>query len=246
MTQKDKKGVVILAGVFVCFALLFVAGFCLSSANSFDSETLCRNGKTDPVLKLLIDKTDPWDELSRQRLAAFIRSLKSVIKRHERLSVYILDETGTYSPSPVFDMCNPGTGEQGNVLWENQRLMQEKFKEQFAAPLDEALETLLRPGTARRSLIIETMHGLRGSGEERLMIVSDMMQNSDRLSFYGSYQAFNYDKQDDICAMSNPYSSVKVLYVNRPAVSVSRKQQARNFWDKCLDRVGNESEWRVL
>ncbi len=147
---------------------------------------------------------------------------------------------------PVFEMCNPGTEEQVNSWIENPRQMQQKFDEQFAAPLDAVLVTLLRPGIAPRSPIIETIQGLRSSGKERLMIVSDMLQNSQRLSFYNSYQAFNQDNIAEVCGMSSPYSSIEVLYVNRPGISVTRRQAARDYWDTCLTRMGRTYEWKSL
>lgn len=247
MTRADKQGLVLLVFVFLVFALLLVLMWRLSSADNIDPETLCRIGKEGPALKLLIDKTDPWDQHTQRRLATLIRALKLRLAPHERLSIYILDETGTYSSSPVFDMCNPGRGEQANDLYQNPGRIQQKFEEKFAAPLDALLETLLHPGTAPRSPIIETIQGLRGKGaQERLIVVSDMMQNSEELSFYGHSQTIIYDEQNDICSMDNPYESVQVYFINRPAVRVTRKQGIRNFWDKCLGQVAWKTEWDVL
>ena len=248
MTRKDKHGLWILSFVAAFFLGMLVWLYCLKvSADNIDPETLCRVGKQDPVVKLLIDKTDPWDEHTRQRLVAAILRIKSGLAVHERLSIFVLDETGTYSPSPLFDMCNPGRGDQANDLYQNPRRMQMKFNEQFAGPLDALMETLQRPGVASSSPIIEALHGLRSdNSQERLIIVSDMMQNSSNLSFYGRKQDMHYTRENDICRLETPYTSIHVYFVNRRNISVSQKQQVRIFWDQCLDRAAWATRWDVL
>lgn len=247
MTGEDKQGLIIIFFVVLSLAMLFGIKHTMSvSANNIDPETLCRIGKEDSTVKILIDKTDPWDEHSQQRLASLIRSIKSHLVQYERLSVYILDETGTYSPSPVFDMCNPGRGDQANELYQNPRRVQQKFEEQFAAPLEMVLEPLILPGSAPRSPIIETIKGLRGNGEEQLVLVSDMMQNSEALSFYSQTYSNMDGGHNNICGMDKPYKSVHVYYVNRSDVLVAKKQGVRNFWDSCLDGIAWQAEWKSL
>lgn len=247
MTKQDIQGIGILLFVGFAIASLFALKYAIStSADDIDPETLCRIGHNDPVTKVLIDKTDPWNENSRQRLARLIASLKINLAQHERLSIYILDETGTYSPTPVFDMCNPGRGDQASELYQNPRLIQKRYEEQFSAPLDEILETLLKPGSAPRSPILETMHGLRGTGEERLVVVSDMMQNSEELTFYGQSILPAPEVKDEVCAMNRPYQSVDVFTVNRANIKVSKKQEVRSFWSVCLEGIAWQVDWRTL
>lgn len=249
MTRKDKNGVLIIFGVSVVFLLLFALTYRLkASADNFDSMTLCPNNGDYPVVKLLIDKTDPWEKRDRQRLANIIRRIKDRLAEHERLSIFVLDETGTYSPSPVFDMCSPGRGDQANSLYENPRLIQSKFEEKFAAPLDNMLDELLRPGTAPQSPILETVIGLRGSERNvRLVVVSDMMQNTEALSLYRKQAvAISNDKVNDLCESSYSYNRVEVYFINRPRLSVAARQEARNFWGQCFNRMTDSLSWEGL
>ncbi len=248
MSKKDKQGIAIL--LFVVTVVVFLFGLrhvIAAKADNIDPDTLCRIGKNDPVLKVLIDKTDPWNIHGQQRLAQLIKNLKSSLAQYERLSLYILDETGTYSPSPLFDMCNPGRGDQANELYENPHRIQQKFEEQFSAPLDLVLESLLLPGTAPQSPILETIKGLRENDKERLVVVSDMMQNSTLASFYGK-SPVSVSKAGDasICSMENPYQLIQVYYVNRPNVQIARKQEVRNFWNICMDDMAWQKGWKNL
>ena len=244
MSKKDKQGVIMMIAVLLVVVSLFYLRYVLTvTADNIDPETLCRIGADDPVLRILIDKTDPWTTPSQQRLARLIRSLKTRLAVHERLSIHILDETGTYSPSPVFDMCNPGRADQANALYQNPRMMERKFEEKFAAPLDSLISTLTRPGRAPRSPLIETMKGLRsGSAHEKLIIVSDMMQNSEELSFYGRGH-IHVDKDLNMCRIADKYDSIEVYYINRPGIPISRRQKSRQFWTECLSQMAWHNTW---
>jgi hypothetical protein len=249
-SRKDKQGIGIIIGVVVLFLILSVLTYRLkAAANDYDQETLCRNDSEYPLLKLMIDKTDPWSVQDRGRLATLIRRIKDGLAEGERLSIYILDETGTYSSSPVFDMCNPGRGAQANALYENPRLVQERFEASFVAPLEGMLDELLRPGTAPQSPLLETFAGLKSSSarKERLVVVSDMLQNSDSISFYRvDERALSAAGTDAICPEIPHYLNAAVHVINRPAISIALRQQTRNFWDRCLGNIADAHSWEAL
>lgn len=251
MTRKDKQGVLIITGVTVIFLSLFMLTYKLkASANKYDHETLCRNDGDYPTLKLLIDKTDPWTSQDKEKLAALIRRTRTRLAENERFTIFVLDETGTYSPSPVFDMCNPGRGDQASNIYENPRMVQQRFEEKFEAPLDSILTELLRPGVAPQSPLLEAIVALKGSeNKERLVIVSDMMQNSEAISFYRRDKLTNSKATiDQICMSPNLYESVEVHVINRPTITGAVRLQTRNLWSQCIKRLTNEQtiKWEVL
>jgi len=251
MTKKDKLGLMIIIGVGVFLISLLAVSYRLkASSQNYDHETLCRRDGDYPSLKLLIDKTDPWAGQDRDRLAALIRRLKDQLAEDERFSIFVLDETGTYAPSPMFDMCNPGRREQANNFYENPRMVQRKFEEKFAAPLDQMLDELLRPGIAPQSPILETLTGLKGPAgrKERLVIVSDMMQNADALSLYHRDDRISSASWiDGLCGSPSRYASIEAHVINRPALSGAVRQQARNFWSRCFAGLSErEASWESL
>lgn len=249
-SRKDKQGIGIIIGVIVFFLVLSGLAYRLkAAANDYDPETLCSNNSEYPITKLMIDKTDPWSIQDRGRLASLIRRVKDGLAEGERLSIYILDETGTYSPSPVFDMCNPGRGAQANALYENPRLVQERYEESFAAPLEGRLDELLRPGIAPQSPLLETFAGLKSSStrEERLLVVSDMLQNSDAVSLYQEDERLlSSTVVDAICPEILHYRSAQIHVINRAAVSIATRQLTRNFWDRCLGNIADTHSWESL
>lgn len=248
MIKQDKHGVLILVGASVIFLVLFACAYRLkASSDKYDQETLCRQDGNYITTKVLIDKTDPWSEAEKKRLATLIRRIKGNLAEDERLSIYLLDETGTYSPSPVFDMCNPGRGDQANSLYENPRLVQKQFEVKFTAPLDNILGELLRPGIAEKSPILETASSLRGDEEiVKLVIVSDMMQHSELASLYGTSKPISKDAIDKLCMPDKRYSEIQVYSIARPHISVSAQQQARNFWHRYLGQISQSMRWEAL
>lgn len=251
MTKKDKQGVAILLAVCFIFLSLSVWAYRLkASSDQYDHDTLCRNDGAYTRLKVLIDKTDPISKQDQERLAALIRRIKDQLAANERLSLFVLDETGTYSPAPVFDMCNPGRGNQANSLYENPRMVQKRFDEQFQGPLETVLVNLLRPGVAPQSPILESIIALKGSTSqpERMIVVSDMLQNSGTLSFYRK-DSRNLPKpgSDQICRIPSLYESIEVHVVSRSSAAGSNRQQIRNFWDGCLRRLAeHDPTWQTL
>ena len=247
-TRKDKQGVAMITVAVVIFLSLFATWHILSASNDMvDQDTLCRIGKEDPVLKILVDKTDPWDEQGQKRLAMLVRNLKLQLAQHERLSIFILDESGTYTPSPVFDMCNPGRGDQASRLYQNPGMIQKRFKEQFEAPLDQVLKTLLMPGSAQQTPLLETIASLRSNvARERIFIFSDMLQNSSELSFYQQSKVNINNDPSGLCNLSSPYTEATVFYMNRPGITISKKQEIRNFWNNCLRKSSASLKWNNL
>lgn len=250
MTKKDKQGIWIISCVFISLAIIgcFAVHFKNAAADGFDQETLCRTSGQDPVVKLLIDKTDPWTHYGQKRLAAVIRKIKAELVQFERLSIFILDETGTYSPTPVFDMCSPGRGDQANAMYQNPRRIQKKFEQKFETPLNDILGDLLRPGTAPQSPILEATQDLLDSSntEERLIIVSDMMQNSEALSFYTHPFSLDANFQEKLCTMPHRFESIDIYYINRIELPVSTRQKSRDFWMECTNTMAWKTRWTNL
>ncbi len=242
MTRKDQQGWALIVFVALALLLLMFAWHTLSvNADNYDRRTLCRVNGKDPSMILLIDKTDPWGAKERNRLRNLIEKLKEQLRRHERLAIYMLDETGTFSLTPLFEMCNPGTGEQANGLYENPRLLEQRFNEQFSAPLDGLLQSLLEPGVALRSPILSAIKEIRGAKEARLVVVSDMMEYSDEISHY---REVPNDAQEiaRLCRFeAAPYESIQVQFISRATIPASRKQEVRTFWHRCFKHLAWES-----
>jgi hypothetical protein len=105
---------------------------------------------------------------------------------NERLSIFVFENRVEQGFPPVFSLCNPGRASDTTILTSNPRRWEKKFIESFGRPLDEKIEQLTRPAQGDSSPILEILIDItnreelnRGSIPRRIVIVSDMLQNSD-------------------------------------------------------------------
>ena len=170
MEKGDKQGWVIICAVVGILILLGMLALITSaSQKKYDPNTLCPLKDDYPVVRILIDKTDKWNEEESVGLKKIIKEIKDNLSISERLSISVLDATGSEVPTPIFNMCNPGRKDQINPLYKNPRRMHKKFETLFNQPLEKMLVDLLKPGIAPKSPLLEAINNFLVTG------------NSDRL-----------------------------------------------------------------
>ena len=237
MKNSDRQGWIIIGFVTFVFALLgALAVYATVTDKKIDPNTFCPSNGEYPVVRILIDKTDPWDTSGRGRLEKILREIKDNLIVNERISISVLDESGSETPTTVFDMCNPGRGDQANPLYNNPRRIHEKFETMFDRPLEEMLIDILKPGTAPRSPILEAIHNFPiARSNDRLVIISDLMQNSEKISFYrrskGCFEPIDIHVLD---GQKSHYGSITVYFIDRGSMSLERKECVIAFWEQHL------------
>lgn len=249
LTKEDKDGLKIFTFVSSVFLLLATCAlYILNNADKYDSETLCPTEDSYLTVDVLVDKTDPWHKERSERLEKLMRQIKSALNVHERMTIYVLDETGNDILTPVFDMCNPGRGDQVSPLFSNPRKVQAKFDEQFNTPLEKMLADLLKPGKALQSPILETINNFpQTSREKKLILVSDLMENTNQISFYRNDVRVDDISEVKMCQPSKHiYSYVSVFFIDRQQVSLERKKDVFTFWSKCLSGISKDVKFSKI
>ncbi len=247
---EDGRGMVIIAmTIIVIVTAGLVMVYLHSRRRDYDEETLCRK-YDDPACIVLIDKTDPWTRREGERLAAELRKTGKGLALFERLSIHIMDNESGYHPVTVFDMCNPGRGDQVSAIYLNPRRIEKKFVDSFQAPLDRMIQRLKIEGEAKFSPIAESIACLREpERSERLIIFSDMMQHSDMVSFYGrNLQGTErlIGKILEICQVERPYDKITVYLIHRPEIPFARMQRVKEVWRHVLPHIAKEVSWKYL
>lgn len=181
----------------VAAAVLAVGGFYLSvaaSRRSLDDVTLCP-ATPEGVTVLLVDVTDPMNAAQRQDFANQLARLKNSIPRYGKLIVAKVDATRDSLLSPVITRCNPGVAADQSAATGNPAALQRKWEEGFDRPLTHAFDRLATATGAEQSPILESIQsvaltelqkpGLEGR-PRRLVVASDLLQNTGDVSFYRS------------------------------------------------------------
>lgn len=147
----------------------------------------------DGATVLLVDVTDPMNTPQRQDFRNQLDKLLGQIKRYEALAVVKVDPVADALLAPVMTRCNPGSGRDVTDVDGNPQKLEKQHRKTFVQPMSRAFEGLMVASGATRSPILESVQsvalsnfqqsGIAGK-PKRLIIASDLLQNTERVSFY--------------------------------------------------------------
>ena len=229
----------------------------------YDRETLCLAGALPPHRVVVIDKTDLYSPEQADGIAQTILTERDALAVGERLSLYELNESGQLLNTNSFSLCNPGAGEQVNPLYRNPERIQARYEALFAEPLDRALADLVLPKDAPSSPIIEALARLaQDPGFDnlvpgrRIVLVSDMLQNSEIFSVYGRRRLALETRipaaETVATAIRDTYGdtlrgvSLEIRLIPRERWEVEQHGALMAYWDDVFTRLGVAVYWTDL
>lgn len=229
----------------------------------FDEVTLCEiSDELPPHTAVIIDKTDEYSAEQADFIAATIRRTRDRLEIGERLSLFELDQDGRFDPRGRFSYCNPGRGDQVNPLFRNPEQMEERFNEKFGQPMQAILEDLVEPKEAPNSPVLEALARLAQTENfsdrapaRRVVLISDMLQNSDVFSIYGGGGEMPEAMPTalDVADMvkrrfgDSLYGvSLEVRLIPRPRYVDMQRGSLKAYWDEIFQELGVRVTWRDL
>lgn len=237
----------------VLLALLLAAGVVVAFAPRHSGEyhpaTFCPKDGQYARTAILIDATDSLDDAqiksATERAADLIGNRLAV---HEWTGVFVLDEENLILPSPRIALCNPGGGDECNPLFANCRDAAREFDEKFAAPVAAEIRALAGLPPDDRSPILEMIRavsldgGFDSTRKRRLIIVSDMLQNTPAYSHYGGDFNFSeWQKSDyarDFLRLPLAETEVEIWYVKRAGLEHLQTHGHIEFWNQYFAATG--------
>lgn len=246
-----------LIGSLLIFAVLglvaFLAFFRYELQNkqlAYDTETLCPSNITSPkYVALVFDKSDAYNKIQQQFLRRFFDDFKANLLPGTRISIYVIDAHNNKEIAPDFVVCVPRTGDDANALYENPKLIRQRWHERFEQPLDLAINGFMQPAQADFSPIMEVFQTISLSafplGSEtvpkQIILISDMLQHTPEWSHYRGqmdfsnlqktlyYQRINTDLQQ---------AEVNILYVRREGMEKLQNKRHAFFWSDFIQSIG--------
>lgn len=198
---------IIVACFLVAIALIFVYVRTNATERKIDEQTLCPVDGADGLTVVLIDRTDPLSAIQREDLMRHLDQLKAALPIRTAIEVYSIGaDQGDLLKPEGHRLCNAGRATDVDALTGNPRLTEKRWRERFSRPLDDLFERMTQSATSPRSPIMEAIQSVavtafgrlpERASYRRLVIVSDMLQNSDLLSQYGKLIAFDQFKQQN-------------------------------------------------
>jgi len=241
---RNAIGIVLIALAVIVLGGLGGAAFVLRPPPT-DAETLCR---TDAPLGahtiILVDATDRLEPRHRRKLRAVAQQERARLAQYDRLTIMRINVRRPQEPSILFSKCLPRPPEQTNPLFENARLTQARWDEDFAGALDDALRSAASSGPARASPIIAGLRAVAADPDydasipgRRLVLVSDLLEH-DPQGFslyvsdanYAAWQAHAANRPPDFARVD-----LRIVPLDRPDHAGAQAAAMEQFWPAFFD-----------
>ena len=242
---------ILISIVLISLVALMYFYFKVSSEQvAIDSKSNCRidgNAPRDTII--LLDATQKLSDSHLEALRNIINQYIDASILYERFTIYILgDDPDKYRPQ--FSVCNPGDGEGVSSVTGNPQKILRNWNNSFKQPIIDVVNSLDADISASSSPVMEMLKfvGLRSidrnmSSEKRILIVSDMVENTES---YSQYSQKNLSYREWI---RTPYFrktrsrldnvEVNIIYVERPELSsIQGKDHIEKFWSPLIKEAG--------
>jgi hypothetical protein len=215
------------------------------SAPTLDRETLCPSDGPRSVTVVLLDTSDSLSVLARTELKVALEDLAYKTPIHGLLELRVIP-----SPNPggtiAFSKCNPGDGSNLSEITAAPQLVRRRWQAGFREPLEQALRAGFDGADAKSSPIMESIQQITAERfasdvdqlkERRLIIASDMIQNSDGYSQYKgdlSYERFQKSSAYQRLQANLYGAAVSIIYVPRSGVNINSVSHL-SFWERWIN-----------
>ncbi|TNC49330.1 hypothetical protein FHG66_11400 [Rubellimicrobium rubrum] len=220
-----------------------------------DEATLCPETGPVSVTAILLDLTDPLGPAQAARLRTVLAQDVASAPLATMISIGVVsDDPSDWGAH--FATCKPAEGSDANPLTENASLIQERFESQFERPLGEAIDAMMAAEEQDQSpimealqvLLAETPHALEDGQPLRVVLVSDLLQHSDLLSFYRGEGWEAFEASGGAARLSHTLNGAEIRLVRVPRPNASAEAQALvdPFWAQYLDQQGAKAPFDIV
>lgn len=240
-----------LLGAVAAVGLLVAAIFYRNQTEhetAINADTLCPLG-TGPVAMaaILFDLTDPLTPAQSKQLRARVEKEIADAPVGTQFTMGVVSEAperwGATAP-----LCKPRSGLDVSTLTQNVHLVETRYEERFMAPLHDNIESMISANGANKSPIMEALQTLIAdtsgfltfAGPRKVIIVSDLLQNSDAMSFYAGDDWESFASSPQFARLNRTLDRVDVIIFEVPRVVSKIKDSSviEDFWLHYFDVQG--------
>lgn len=237
-----------LLGVGAFLALLAFGGimaFTFLNQGEEYGKDLCPSSGPKSAFALVADMTEELTLTERRAARQQIEGMVDNLPPDTLVVVGIVSEDPQYDDH-LFAICKPRTGADASELYENPRLIRERYEREFKSAFDAAFDQAFAGAGATQSPIIESIQSilrsapkfLDGDFPKQLVIVSDMIQNSEVFTFYEGHTWDEFEESPYFQRISANLGGlvVQICKVSRPAPVDF--EEVDNFWVRYFEKKG--------
>ncbi len=197
-------------------------------------------------LAVLLDLTDSLNPVQHKTLRGILDDRIKDAKQGTLIAVGAVRVDATKRDAD-FARCKPATGEEANELYQNPRMIEDRYRKEFLEPFEAIVSAMLDSPAANHSPIMESLQALLVSAPgfvdasypRRVTIVSDLIQNSEAFSFYrgDSWQRFVRSNGAERLAGRLRNVELEICRIPRPGANVD-KAIVDDFWVNYAEWAG--------
>ena len=196
--QKDLIGILLLG---VCFIVIAIGFFLWSTKKHIERDELTRcEKKAGPnnYYVIILDNPDPLRTIQKSSVKKKIKGIVNKAGPNDKVIIYSLSDFSVEKTAPIIDKCSMRDGSDADKFTENEKLLRKRKNQLFDAPIEEAVNKMLKNDKASQaSPIIELIQKIRiqnlpdkiENKKVEIHLFSDLLQYSENFSFYDK----NYD-----------------------------------------------------
>jgi hypothetical protein len=190
---------------------------------------------------VLLDSTDDIPEIAKREIKTILVDMAETLPTYALLEIRLLHPKVAGGRS-IFARCNPGDGSGLSEYTANPLLAKKRWMDGFREPLDEALQSGLRPLPGKTSPIMETVQRIaveRFTGRATEEIPKSLILISDMLEHEPDYSQYSGDLSYDRYKASRAYrkfrtnlygAEVMIYYVQRMSAKPINSADHIRFW----------------
>ena len=195
---------VMVAAAVGAFALIAITVVVVNASPPLRSDDLClANEAPKSVVVVVVDASGEFTEVQQRALRdRFYRALDRLAPSDDptrpvgaevRVDIYNANAPLGRLIEPVFSRCSTPELSGLQLLAGNAARERREYEQEFAQPLDDIIRSLVAGQSSRTSPILESLtaaveQSLAGRTSDQrhsIILVSDLLQNSDLVTFYG-------------------------------------------------------------
>ena len=185
--------------------------------------TLCPVDGPEAVLVVVLDLTDPLTERQSERLRRELHRQFENTAKDTMISVGVVS-SDPMEKNPKFALCRPLKGSEAIEFYQNPSFVADRFTEQFQNPLEETIEAMMvaeeQPTSPIIESIVETLAATEGTRNKdlprKLILVSDLIQNTNRHSFFRGQDWRDFEKSGAFSQISQALRDFDVVVIRIP------------------------------
>ena len=238
-----------MVGAMIIVAVSLVAGGIIGlrimvekSRVPINAESMCPIAGPVAFTSILVDGTDTFSPVQVADLQRYFLEFKDSLYKHEQVAIYAPREMSSEQLlRPTLKICSPGDAKGVGGLTANPQAIQRKYERDFLAQIDKALGHSLDAQGSATSPIMEMIQAvvidsfpIQTTAPKRLIIVSDMLQNSDYYSHYRDPISFDVLQENpEFQHVSSNLSGVdvEILYIGRKGAEELQTNRHGLFWE---------------